>query len=297
MINVEELRKDSAEQQTFEKGQIIIREGDIANDRMYIMLEGTAVVYKNYEKQGEVAVAELAPGDFFGEMSLFLKKVRTATVIAKEDATALVIDPTNIHDFLKSRPDAAFTFIQTLCKRLDKTNIGSSELQATALSDPLTGVYNRRFFMESAKSLIANTTRAGKIPYVVLFDLDHFKKVNDTYGHPAGDAVLRTFADTVSAEARSGDIFARYGGEEFVMIIGCADKEGAWTFVERIRKITEKMMIVFEDTEISVTTSIGVAAVPSDGDVDMAVSYADQALYEAKGKGRNRTEFFEGEIK
>jgi len=79
------------------------------------------------------------------------------------------------------------------------------------------------------------------------------------------------------------------------MLICCADRDGAWTFVERIRKRTEKMLISFEGTDIRVTTSAGIAAVPSGGDVDLAVSFADQALYEAKSKGRNMTLFYEGD--
>ncbi|MDR2600388.1 MAG: GGDEF domain-containing protein, partial [Oscillospiraceae bacterium] len=209
MLDLDKLKQDEHGQETFEEGQIIISEGDVSDNKMYVLLDGVANVYKGYGTQGEIKIAELQPGDFFGEMSLFLNKERTATIIAGTEVSAIVVNNMSINDFLIRQPEAAYVFMQTLCKRLDITNINSSELQTTANTDALTGVYNRRFFMDSAKSLIAAASRNEKISYVILFDIDFFKKVNDTYGHQAGDDVLKEFASVANTNVRSGDLFAR----------------------------------------------------------------------------------------
>jgi diguanylate cyclase (GGDEF)-like protein len=141
--------------------------------------------------------------------------------------------------------------------------------------------------------MISSTLRESKIPYIVLFDLDHFKKVNDTYGHQAGDYVLQCFATLVSDSVRASDIFARYGGEEFIMLISCSCEDDAFTFIDRLRVKIMNLHIDFEGTVIPITSSIGVAAVASadESDVEAAIAFADQALYKAKNEGRNRVKF------
>jgi diguanylate cyclase (GGDEF)-like protein len=132
---------------------------------------------------------------------------------------------------------------------------------------------------------------------VVIFDLDHFKAVNDTYGHQAGDEVLRETARRVKNTIRPYDIFARYGGEEFIILI--TDMEGidrtnVINAVERIRTEICNTPVKFENTEISVSSSFGIAYAAPKTDMNTATKRADEALYQAKNQGRNRVVFYEG---
>jgi len=313
MINIELLSKTWSIQQSFPKGHVIIADGDKLDDKMYIIKEGTVGVYKNFRKQGEICVAELVHGDSLGEMELFMEIDRTATCIAEEDVTVFVIDRDHALEFFKNEPEATLALIKALCFRLANTtkstakakreydkdvsalNNEVSMLEHSANTDPLTGVFNRRFFMASISLLINNAFRDNKTSYVVLMDLDHFKKINDTYGHQVGDDVLVTFAEMANSSMRAGDLFARYGGEEFIMLVSCTEKESLSTLLERIRINTTKMNVVFEGKAIPVSTSIGVSTVESgsDDDIEKAIAQADRALYIAKNEGRNRIEYFE----
>jgi diguanylate cyclase (GGDEF)-like protein len=119
--------------------------------------------------------------------------------------------------------------------------------------------------------------------------LDHFKQVNDTYGHGAGDFVLRTFGERVNQTLRSADVAGRIGGEEFLIVLPETDMEGALLLAERVRTIIEKEPMVIPDGELTVTCSLGVAEIfPEDKDAGVLLARADGALYEAKRKGRNR---------
>jgi diguanylate cyclase (GGDEF)-like protein len=125
---------------------------------------------------------------------------------------------------------------------------------------------------------------------LVMFDIDHFKKVNDTYGHQAGDLVLSELATLLTAALRAEDVFARYGGEEFAVICRGTDVSQAQVVGERIRKAVEGHRFVYEGTQIPVTISVGIAALPDPAvkDATDLVSRADKALYQSKHGGRNR---------
>jgi diguanylate cyclase (GGDEF)-like protein len=158
-----------------------------------------------------------------------------------------------------------------------------------ALEDGLTGLYNRRAFNDQfARQIAQEDRRQGRLA-VLLFDLDHFKKLNDTYGHPAGDAALRSAARTIRREARRGDVAARYGGEEFVVILPGTDEAGARELAERMRRGIEQAPLVFEGATIRFTASFGLAVWPADGGEETTLlAAADRALYAAKQAGRNR---------
>jgi len=160
-----------------------------------------------------------------------------------------------------------------------------------SLVDHLTKVYNTRYFHETLKAEFANAKRYGKPLCLILLDLDHFKGVNDTYGHPAGDAVLRTLAATVGSLVREGDTLARVGGEEFAVILPHSDSSGGSTLAERIRSaVREKDMALPEGQTIHVRVSLGVAGtdmVEADTVTEL-FARVDEALYEAKQTGRDR---------
>jgi diguanylate cyclase (GGDEF)-like protein len=159
-----------------------------------------------------------------------------------------------------------------------------------AVRDGLTGLYNRRAFGELLVSAVSNEDRraTGSLG-LVLLDVDHFKKLNDTYGHPAGDAALRSLARLLDQHLRKGDQAARYGGEEFVVILPGADAERSVGAAERLRSALERHRFVFEGARIPLSASLGVAVFPGDGrDAETLLSAADRALYAAKQAGRNR---------
>jgi len=158
-----------------------------------------------------------------------------------------------------------------------------------AARDGLTQLYNRRAFDEHLAKARAREERQGGRFAVLLLDIDHFKKLNDTFGHPAGDAALKHTARVLEDHLRQGDEAARYGGEEFAVILPGADAAGALPLAERVRTAIERSHLVFEGARLAVTVSVGIAAWPEDGkDTVALLAAADRALYAAKQDGRNR---------
>ncbi len=159
-----------------------------------------------------------------------------------------------------------------------------------ALHDGLTGAYNKKFFLERLESEMAYAQRHKSPLALVMFDLDHFKGLNDNYGHLAGDYVLKTLAGGIQESVRREDVFARYGGEEFVVLSRGIDLAAGEQFAERLRHWVEIYPFKYEGQQLPVTTSLGVASYPEttvDNGIDL-IRMADRALYEAKGGGRNR---------
>jgi diguanylate cyclase (GGDEF)-like protein len=155
--------------------------------------------------------------------------------------------------------------------------------------DALTGLFNRRAFDDHLARAIAREDRQGGRLALLLLDIDHFKKLNDTYGHPAGDAALAGTARRLERLLRKGDLAARYGGEEFAVILPGSDEAGALRMAERVRQALEKERMVFEGARLSVTASFGAAVWPADGrEAPALLAAADRALYAAKQAGRNR---------
>jgi diguanylate cyclase (GGDEF)-like protein len=155
--------------------------------------------------------------------------------------------------------------------------------------DALTQAFNRRYFDEAIERELNRARRYGRPLTLVLFDIDHFKKINDTHGHLAGDGMLRQLSVAVKSKLRREDIFARIGGEEFAVILPEIDIDGAKKTGEKLRSIVERSELKFEQTVIPCTISVGVAELRTD-DAGAAVLYArsDEALYAAKKTGRNR---------
>jgi diguanylate cyclase (GGDEF)-like protein len=158
-----------------------------------------------------------------------------------------------------------------------------------ALEDGLTGLHNRRAFDQELKLAVGRADRRNGTFALLMLDLDHFKKLNDTYGHPAGDAALKRTAATLKRLLRRGDVAARYGGEEFVMILDDSTEAGACTTAERVREAIKCDAFTFEGAQLEVTASLGLALWPADGRSEEAlVASADRALYAAKEGGRDR---------
>ena len=158
-----------------------------------------------------------------------------------------------------------------------------------AVRDPLTGIYNLRFIVDRMKVEISSSRRYKTPLSIIYFDIDHFKRVNDQYGHPAGDDVLRQLSSTINGSIRPEDFLARVGGEEFLLLLPRCDLDDAKNKAERIRATTEKLAVHTDaKSNIHVTISLGVATLQNDETLNEFYSRADQNLYKAKDAGRNK---------
>ncbi len=161
--------------------------------------------------------------------------------------------------------------------------------KTAASMDPLTGMLNRRGFSEACARLIEREATAGRPVTVMILDIDHFKSINDRFGHPAGDEVLRLFSSVVMSNLRISDLSGRIGGEEFAALLPCSLEEGV-VVAERVREAFEASGIVVEEGPVDTTVSIGVAGGPAGTELEVLLAAADTALYQAKRGGRNRVE-------
>ncbi|SCX96301.1 MULTISPECIES: sensor domain-containing diguanylate cyclase [unclassified Pseudomonas] len=165
----------------------------------------------------------------------------------------------------------------------------NAQLQRLSSTDRLTGLYNRGHWESNLKAAYARHQRYGHALSLVMLDIDHFKRVNDTYGHQAGDKVIEHVAKLLHEHVRESDVAGRYGGEEFAVVLSDTDKAGAHIFAERLRKAIEALEVQFNDQTIRFTVSLGVADLsqPSNDHAEL-IARADQALYTSKKTGRNR---------
>lgn len=198
-----------------------------------------------------------------------------------EGGQALVV--LAIHVFVAS------VFERVRRERLEKQDL-RRQLVEESVTDPVTGVRNRRFLERFLETEAARARRYRTRCSVAMLDLDHFKRYNDTHGHPAGDRVLEELAELLRSQAREADVVARYGGEEFVQVMPETDAEAARESAERIRRAVEAREFPGEEVlPEGITVSLGVAALPTHADTaEELVQVADEALYRAKEEGRNR---------
>lgn len=163
------------------------------------------------------------------------------------------------------------------------------ELQKLSSTDRLTGLYNRGHWEEALRLEYARHVRYGTSAALVMFDIDHFKRVNDTYGHQCGDKVIQRVADVIRGHIRDSDIAGRYGGEEYAVLLPDTDKYGAGMFAERLRVAVQEQEIIHEGEAIRCTISLGVADMNTPlSEHKTLIEWADQALYASKKNGRNQ---------
>lgn len=170
----------------------------------------------------------------------------------------------------------------------------NAQLQQLSRTDRLTGLYNRGHWEESLKVAYARHQRYGNATSLVMLDIDHFKRVNDTYGHQAGDKVIEEVARLIHEHVRETDVAGRYGGEEFGVVLSDTDRAGGRVFAERLRKAVEGLEVLHNGQSIRFTISLGVADLsqPSINHADL-IAWADHALFASKKAGRNRVTVYE----
>jgi len=190
----------------------------------------------------------------------------------------------------------AFLFVKKATQRVQDAQ---EQLHTLATTDALTGAFNRGTIVARAREEISriDRRRQQKTDYslsFIMLDIDHFKKVNDTYGHLAGDQVLREMAQRIQKTVRDYDQFGRYGGEEFLLILPDAAFAGALIAAERVREAVRSQPFMFEGTALQITVSLGVATTqPGDSDLNIVLQRADEGLYKAKAGGRDRVAWIE----
>ena len=187
---------------------------------------------------------------------------------------------------VRARINTQLTLVER-SRALEKAN---AELTRQAMTDSLTNCFNRRYFMNAADMELSRMKRHGYPVVVAMIDIDHFKRINDTYGHEVGDEVLAVVAQCCDETVRYEDTLGRLGGEEFAVLLPVADSDGAYGVLERLRQTVEGLAFP-NAPDLTVTVSIGIAELEgSDMAIDGALKRADDAMYKAKKAGRNRVE-------
>jgi diguanylate cyclase len=199
-------------------------------------------------------------------------------------ATALEESTTTLNQNLKKHSNE----VTVLSKKIEKLEDELKKAREDSKEDFLTKVYNKRALEEFLNIKESEFKRHGHNFSVVFFDLDHFKAVNDTYGHDAGDAVLVAFAKILKSEARDEDTIGRFGGEEFVAILSTADSDGAVVFAQKVREKVKRARMMYKDSRIALTVSSGVSDRASNTSLTSLIKTADEYMYKAKKDGRDR---------
>jgi diguanylate cyclase (GGDEF)-like protein len=208
------------------------------------------------------------------------QKLYTIAIALEENTQALTND-------LKAHSKE----VTQLSRKIEKLEQELQKTKAESKEDFLTKLYNKRALDEFMNMKEAEYERYGRNYSIVMFDIDFFKKVNDTYGHDAGDAVLAAFAKILKKEARSVDIVGRFGGEEFMAILSETDTKGGATFADKVRKKVEKSRFMYKGDRIKVTVSAGVSERKKHASLKSVINSADEYLYKSKQDGRNRVSY------
>ncbi len=245
-------------------------------------------------KQVEPKIHLLEVGDSLAEVSLHPERLFAFSFKVDEGVDswrALIFSEDQTKD-MRSSERSIFQLILEQAMVVIENAYLYDKIRMRSVTDELTGLYNRRHFFVRISEECERTSRYGGGWFsVLILDIDHFKKVNDTYGHLAGDEVLRQLAKIMHSSVRSSDVAARFGGEEFILLLPETDVDGGIKFAERLRKKVSEHKFVYGDKVIPVTVSIGVTSGGCDQKnklPDRLIGQADSALYQAKETGRNK---------
>jgi diguanylate cyclase (GGDEF)-like protein len=290
-------------------GEPILVEGE-PGDSMFFLVEGKAEAKLHSGK----TVRSYGPGSYFGELSFINPgHRRSTTVLATSDAKLHVLDQSSVATLIASHPKAIFTLLRRACaflvdaernlitdlrrqnaelqetvKKLEFTRARLSQEELTARTDALTGLFNRRCFDAELPNFIERAKAIGGGLALIAMDLDKFKPVNDTMGHPAGDFVLRGVGKILLEGVRKSDLPCRVGGDEFMLLLADLSEDEARNRAEAIRNAIGKLEHPGNERGIQITSTMGGTLYrPGEAGADL-VHRADEALYEAKRAGRNR---------
>jgi len=274
-------------------GEVLITPGQ-GGDELYVVLSGQLAVYLDTIDNDPVAVVH--PGEHCGEVAVVDGSTRSAWVVATESSRVVVVSEAVFWEVVTGWPQVAVNALRSMAARVRGGNDEVSEsrrLQAEyrrhASFDALTGLYNRRWLDEMLPRQVQRALGSGRPLSVVMVDVDHFKRFNDTYGHAAGDYVLFAVGQTLRRCFRPTDLVARYGGEEFTIVLPDTRGRDAQVAADRVRRALREACLTLDcGTEVRVTASMGVAELSVGQGAGQLVEAADRALYQAKEAGRDR---------
>lgn len=293
MVEVWELLK-GCPIRALENGDVLLEAGQV-NQTMFLVLSGELSVHLD-AVDGE-SISTIAAGQTVGELSLIDDSPATAFVVARTKTRLLAVDQETFWRLAGTSHEFTINLLMLFARRMRSsatTIVENSrlkrEFEAEARVDGLTGLHNRRYLDENLERLVQRSARNDQPLSLVMFDVDHFKRFNDEYGHDAGDEVLIALASVVLNNLRPTDLAARYGGEEFVVVLPEAELEGAAKSAERLREQVAQARIQTADgTELpQITVSLGVAQLQEGEEAAGLLKRADTCLYQAKDQGRNR---------
>lgn len=233
----------------------------------------------------------------FPKQSLPIRSLLCLPLSIKDDTIGVFLIASKRENFFSPYETKIFEVIAAHTATQISNAVMYRQMEKMATTDGLTGLFNHRYFQERLSQELERAQRYKEKLSLLLVDIDHFKKINDTYGHPAGDKILKEVAKILASSIRAVDVAARYGGEEFAVILVNTDGRGALETAERIRRIVESNKFDISGAALKVTGSMGIAVFPDDTGLDegaqrLLISRADSALYLAKEEGRNRAYLF-----
>lgn len=264
------------------------------NSNLYLVLSGRLSVHLGDKSYTPHVVFEA--GDCAGEMSILDAKPVSAFVVSQENCRLMVIRQETVWALINASHGVSRNLLYILSGRMRYDNealVNSIKLQReyehVASTDGLTGLHNRRWLDDSFRRQMNRCERNGQPCSIIMLDIDHFKQMNDRFGHLAGDRVLCTVAQVLLNMLRPTDLVARYGGEEFALCLPETPLKGAWNIADRLRKAIANTPTPFEEGKLlpAANVSLGIAAMQPNQSLDSLLSAADAALYRAKANGRN----------
>ncbi len=281
-------------------GEVLFREGDPGNE-LFIVRSGEVTTSIRLPDGGAREIAVFREGNFFGEMSIFENAPRSATCVAATPSELLGLHEKEFYRMIEECPDIAtkimYRMLNITTQRLRDTGEFLSDMvhwgeaaRRRAVTDELTGAYNRRFLDDALDREFERAKGSGSYLTMAMVDLDCFRQINERHGEEAGDRCIIEVVRVINGLLRENDIFARYGGDEFALLLPATGCDDAGELAGRIRKDVEGLQILPADRSCPrLTLSIGLASYPCHaGDPASLREAADRALYRAKEEGRNR---------
>lgn len=280
---------------TIPAGEHLIRK-DFNNKALYLLVEGDVEIYLDEQDK---PLKIIQSGDIIGEISLIDQKSATASAISLSECKVIVISEYIMWNFIEQSHQFAINFLHIITNRFRGVHsqvVSSIEKQRLsehkAIIDNLTKLYNRGWLNENFDSLLERCKSDWKPFSYCMIDIDHFKNINDTYGHQVGDLVLQLTGEILNKSSRTGDYSVRYGGEEMAILLPNTDVENAIEIAERIRQVIEENVIEYETGKtLTISVSIGVSTLTGSETSADLIKLADEALYYAKAHGRNQVRY------